>query len=33
MDIDLLDHLVIGGGRFVSMKAAGLGFPNESKAL
>lgn len=33
MDIDLLDHLVIGGGRYVSMKALGLGFPKESKAL
>lgn len=33
MDIDLLDHLVIGGGRYVSMKAIGLGFPKESKAL
>jgi DNA repair protein RadC len=26
MDIDLLDHIVIGGGRFASMKALGLGF-------
>lgn len=33
MDIDLLDHLVIGGGRYVSMKAIGLGFPKESKSL
>lgn len=33
MDIDLLDHLIIGGGRYVSMKAVGLGFPKESKTL
>ncbi len=33
MDIDLLDHLVIGGGRYVSMKAIGLGFPRDSKSL
>ncbi len=33
MGIDLLDHLVVGGGRYVSMKALGLGFPKESKAL
>jgi DNA repair protein RadC len=26
MDIEVLDHLVIGKGRFVSMKAQGLGF-------
>jgi DNA repair protein RadC len=26
MDIELLDHLVIGQGRFVSMKEKGLGF-------
>ena len=26
MDIDLLDHLVIGGGRYVSMKALKVGF-------
>jgi len=26
LDIDLLDHLVIGGNRFVSMKERGLGF-------
>ena len=28
MDIDLLDHLVIGGGRYVSMHALKLGFPS-----
>lgn len=26
LDIDLLDHLIIGGGRFVSLKERGLGF-------
>jgi DNA repair protein RadC len=26
MDIDCLDHLVIGEGRFVSLKEKGLGF-------
>lgn len=26
MEIDVLDHLVIGGGRFVSLRRAGLGF-------
>jgi DNA repair protein RadC len=26
LDIDVLDHLVIGGGRFVSMKRERLGF-------
>jgi DNA repair protein RadC len=26
LDIDVLDHLVIGKGRFVSMKERGLGF-------
>ncbi len=26
VDIDILDHLVIGGGRFVSLKERGLGF-------
>jgi len=26
MDIEVLDHLVIGGTRFVSMKDRGLGF-------
>jgi DNA repair protein RadC len=33
MSIDLLDHLVVGGGRYVSLKAVGLGFPKESRAL
>ena len=28
MDIDLLDHLVIGAGKFVSLKSIGVGFPN-----
>ncbi len=28
MDIDLLDHIVIGGGRYVSMHALKLGFPS-----
>ena len=26
LDIDVLDHLVIGGNRFVSLKERGLGF-------
>jgi len=26
LDIDLLDHLVIGGSRYVSLKERGLGF-------
>ena len=26
MDIELLDHLVIGGQRFVSLRERGLGF-------
>ena len=26
LDIEVLDHLVIGQGRYVSMKAKGLGF-------
>ncbi len=29
MDIDVLDHLVIGGGRYVSMKSLHLGFRRE----
>jgi DNA repair protein RadC len=33
MDIALLDHIVIGGGKYVSMKAIGLGFPKDSRAL
>jgi DNA repair protein RadC len=28
MDIDLLDHIVIGGGRYVSMQQNKLGFPS-----
>ncbi|TAK64833.1 MAG: JAB domain-containing protein [Dehalococcoidia bacterium] len=28
MDIDLLDHIVIGGGRYVSMHQLKLGFPS-----
>lgn len=27
LDIDVIDHLVIGGNRFVSLKERGLGFP------
>jgi len=27
MDVEVLDHLIIGRGRFVSLKARGLGFP------
>jgi DNA repair protein RadC len=26
LDIDVLDHLIIGNGRFVSLKERGLGF-------
>jgi DNA repair protein RadC len=26
LDVDVLDHLVIGQGRFVSMRERGLGF-------
>jgi DNA repair protein RadC len=26
LDIEVLDHLVIGGGKFVSLKQRGLGF-------
>jgi DNA repair protein RadC len=26
LDIDVLDHLVIAGGKFVSLKERGLGF-------
>ena len=26
LDVDVLDHLIIGMGRFVSMKERGLGF-------
>jgi DNA repair protein RadC len=28
--VDVLDHLVVGQGRFVSLKRAGLGFPSDS---
>ena len=28
MDIELFDHIVIGGQTFVSMKDRGLGFPS-----
>lgn len=31
MDIDLVDHVVIGGGRFVSMQRTGLGFPAKQR--
>jgi DNA repair protein RadC len=27
LDIEVLDHLVIGHGRFVSLRERGLGFP------
>jgi DNA repair protein RadC len=26
LDVDVLDHLIIAGGRFVSLKERGLGF-------
>ena len=26
LDIEVLDHLVVGGGRFISLKERGLGF-------
>jgi DNA repair protein RadC len=29
LDIEVLDHLVIGGQKFVSLKERGLGFPNQ----
>ena len=29
MDLDFFDHIVIGGGRFVSMYRTGLGFPSK----
>jgi DNA repair protein RadC len=28
MDIDLADHLIIAGGRYISMKSVKMGFPN-----
>ena len=30
LDIDVNDHIVIGGGRYVSLRAAGLGFSGSS---
>lgn len=30
LDIELLDHLIIGQGRWVSLRRLGLGFPNKS---
>jgi DNA repair protein RadC len=27
LDIDLLDHLIIGQGRWLSLRRLGLGFP------
>jgi DNA repair protein RadC len=30
LDIELLDHLIIGQGRWVSLRRLGLGFPKES---
>ncbi|MEN9936861.1 MAG: hypothetical protein RLZZ387_3440 [Chloroflexota bacterium] len=27
LDVEVLDHLVIGSGRYVSMRERGLGFP------
>ncbi len=33
MDIELVDHLIIGGGRFVSMEHVGLGMPSRHKAV
>ena len=32
MDIELVDHVVIGGGRWVSMHRLGLGFPSKTEA-
>jgi DNA repair protein RadC len=29
LDIEVLDHIVIGTGRFVSLKSKGLGFDPE----
>ena len=28
MDIDFADHMIIGGGRYISMKSVRMGFPN-----
>ena len=30
LDIEVLDHLVIGAGRFISLKSKGLGFDSNS---
>jgi DNA repair protein RadC len=30
LDIDVQDHMVVGGGRYVSMRTTGLGFPREA---
>lgn len=32
MDIDFNDHIVIAGGKYVSLRAANLGFPKDAKA-
>ncbi len=32
LDIDVLDHLIVGRGRFVSLKERGLGFPPSAKS-
>jgi DNA repair protein RadC len=29
LDVELLDHLILGGGRWVSLKERGLGFPDK----
>ncbi|RIK47218.1 MAG: DNA repair protein, partial [Chloroflexi bacterium] len=31
LDITLLDHIIVGDGRWVSLKRLGLGFPHGSK--
>ncbi|HLQ34075.1 MAG TPA: DNA repair protein RadC [Chloroflexota bacterium] len=31
LDIDVIDHLIIGRGRWVSLRSKGLGFPNGRK--
>jgi len=33
LDIDLLDHLIIGQGRWMSLRRVGLGFPNASSSF
>jgi DNA repair protein RadC len=30
LDIDLIDHLIIGDGRWISLRRLGLGFPRSS---